>query len=431
MTLPSRLHLDGLERALFVVVLAVSTAAGVPGLTQPIQAVETQQLEPTPLWIWYGLYAIGIVFCLRHWQELVHVAARAKLVLAVAGWALLSVAWSDDPGLTVRRSLALVLSTLVGLLLAARSDRDEIFELVCRVLAVVLLVSVVVAGLLPAYGLDHLRGDAWRGVFDTKNELGRIASLTAVLWLLRALGRPRRAVSFGVVAVAAVVIDRSGSRTSLVVVIALGLLVAALPGLRSPGELMVASCAFLAAGIGSVVYWLLEHPGSVLAELGSGSTLTGRTAIWSAVWAMIKRHFWFGYGYSGFWRGASGPSAVVWSVVGSTPPHSHNGFLDTWVDLGALGLLLVVSSLGVTFVRAWVVMRRPGSVLMAWPLVLVVFLLLFNLTESALVVRNSLFWILYVAVAGSVGLATGAVPARARSAASARLITLPHVLEAS
>src|SRR5262249_53011624 len=104
---------------------------------------------------------------------------------------------------------------------------------------------------------------------------------------------------------------------------------------------------------------------------------------------------------------------------------------DTWVDLGALGLLLVVCSLGVTFVRAWVVMRRPGSVLMAWPLVFVVFLLLFNLTESALVVRNSLFWIIYVAVAGSVGLATGGVPAQARSATSGRPITLPHVLEAS
>jgi O-antigen ligase len=431
MSLTARLRVGAFEQALFAVVLAVSTAAGVPGLTQPAQTADTQQLEPTPLWIWYGLYAIGIILCLRHWQELVHVAARAKLVLAVALWALFSVGWSDDPGLTIRRSLALVLTTMAGLLLAARSDRDEIFELVCWVLAAILCFSVVVAVLFPAYGLDHLRGDAWRGVFDTKNELGRIASLTAVLWLLRALARPRRALSLGIVAVAALTIDRSGSRTSLAVVVALGLLVAALPGLRSPGELMVASCAFLAAGVGSVVYWLLEHPGSVLGALGSGNTLTGRTAIWSAVWTMIKRHFWFGYGYSGFWRGINGPSAFVWSVVGSTPPHSHNGFLDTWLDLGALGLLLVASSLVVTFVRAWVVMRCPGSVLMAWPLVFVVFLLLFNLTESALVGRNSLFWMLYVAVAGSVGLATGGVHTPARSAASGRLIALPHVLEAS
>src|SRR5262249_41875016 len=161
--------------------------------------------------------AIVAALCLRHAEELLQVAVRNKLVLAVAGWAALSVLWSDATGLTLRRSLALALTTLLGLFVAARYDRSQILDLVSWVLAVVLVGSVAVALLKPAYGLDHLRGGAWRGLFDTKNELGRIATLTAVVWLLRTLARPRSAFSWCVLAFALVAIDRSQSRTSLIV----------------------------------------------------------------------------------------------------------------------------------------------------------------------------------------------------------------------
>jgi O-antigen ligase len=389
------------ERMVITAALALSTAAGLPGVTQSSQTTDAQSPEPTPVFAWYLLYGVVAVLCVCHAQELVRVAMRSRLVLAVAGWAVLSVFWSDAPGLTLRRSLALALTSLLGLFIAARYDRDEILELVSRVLAAVLVASVAVAVLRPSYGLDHLRGGAWRGLFDTKNELGRIATLTAVVWLLRALARPASVGPWIVFATALVAIDRSQSRTSLVVVLALGALIAALPALRAREELAVASCCFLAIVVGGITYWLLAHPGRALAVVNGSPTLTGRSAIWSAVWTMIKRHFWFGYGYSAFWRGLAGPSAFVWSVVAGTPPHSHNGFLDTWLDLGAVGLALVAVSLLATLGLAWSAMRRAESLVQAWPLVFVVFLVLYNLTESALVVRNSLFWIVYVATAAS------------------------------
>jgi exopolysaccharide production protein ExoQ len=389
------------ERVVVIAALALSTAAGLPGITQSTQTADTQTVEPTPQWAWYVLYGLIVVLCLRHSEELLRVATRSRLLLAVVGWALLSVSWSDATSLTFRRSVALALTTLLGLFIAARYDRDEIFDLVSWVLAAVLVASVAVAVLRPAYGLDHLRGDAWRGLFDTKNELGRIAALTAVVWLLRTLVRPRSVVSWGILVTEFVVIDRSQSRTSLVVILALGALIAALPALRAREELVVASCCFLTIVLGSITYWLLEHPGRAVGAVNASMTMTGRTEIWTAVWTMIERHVWFGYGYSGFWRGLDGPSAFVWGSVGSTPPHSHNGFLDTWLDLGALGLTLVALSLVTTLVFAWPAMRRAESVVQTWPLVFVVFLLLFNLTESALVVRNSLFWVVYVAAAAS------------------------------
>jgi O-antigen ligase len=413
------------ERIVVIAAFALSTAAGLPGIMQSTQTADTQTPEPTPQWVWYVLYGIVVGLCVRHSRELLRVATRSRLLLAVVAWALLSVFWSDAASLTLRRSVALALTTLLGLFIAARYDRDEIFDIVSWVLAIVLVASIAVVVLLPAYGLDQLRGDAWRGIFDTKNELGRIATLSAVVWLLRTLVRPRSVLSWAILLTAFLAIDRSQSRTSLVVFLALGALIAALPMLRAREELAVASCAFLAITFGSVTYWLLEHPGRAVGAVNASTTLTGRTEIWNAVWTMIERHFWFGYGYSAFWRGLDGPSAFVWTAVGSTPPHSHNGFLDTLVDLGALGLILLALALVTTLGLAWSAMRRAGSVVQAWPFVFVVFLLLYNLTESSLVARNSLFWILYVAAAGSLAVERDQLRSGAARASRDRNSLLP------
>jgi O-antigen ligase len=387
------------ERLVLIAALVVSTAAGIPGLSQPATALDTQSADPTPVWLWYLLYATVIVLALRRARDVVEAGSKSIFILALTAWVLASVAWSAVPGLSLHRAIALALTTLLGLLLAVRYDLDELFELICWVLAAIVLASAATAIFDPAFGLDHVRGNTWRGLFVTKNELGRIASLTAVVWLLRIAAGKRRLVSLAVLGVAIAAIHESDSRTSLVVVVAIALVVLALPALRADGETMLAASAGLVLVLGLVSLWLTEHPGRVLGALGASSTLTGRTAIWSAAWQMAHHHFFLGYGYAAFWRGLSGPSAWVWSAVGSTPPHSHNGFLDAWLDLGLVGVVLVGLALLAALNAAWAVMRGPGSVTRAWPFVFLLFLVLFNITESSLVARNSLSWILLVAVA--------------------------------
>jgi O-antigen ligase len=386
------------ERLLLIAALVVSTAAGIPGLSQTTTTLDTQSADPTPVWIWYLLYAAVIVLALRRGREVVRAGSKSGFILAVTAWVLASVVWSAVPGLTLHRAIALALSTLLGLLLAVNYDLDELFELVCWVLAAIVLASAATAIFDPTIGLDHVRGSVWRGLFDTKNELGRIASLTAVMWLLRIAAAKRRLLSLAVLGVAVLAIHESDSRTSLVVVVAVAVAILVLPALRAEGETMVAASAGLVLVLGMVSFWLTQHPGRVLGALGASSTLTGRTAIWSAAWQMAHHHFLFGYGYGAFWRGILGPSAWVWSAVGSTPPHSHNGFLDAWLDLGLVGVVLIGMALMAALASAWRVMRMRGPILRAWPFVFVLFLLLFNITESSLVARNSLSWILFVAV---------------------------------
>src|SRR5262249_25405034 len=143
--------------------LVASTAVGIPGLSQPSTTLDTQSADPTPVWIWYLLYAAVIVLALRRARDVVHAGSKSGFILAVTAWVLASVAWSSVPGLSLHRAIALALTTLLGLLLAVNYDLDELFELVCWVLATIVLASAATAIFDPAFGLDHVRGNAWRG----------------------------------------------------------------------------------------------------------------------------------------------------------------------------------------------------------------------------------------------------------------------------
>ena len=50
---------------------------------------------------------------------------------------------------------------------------------------------------------------------------------------------------------------------------------------------------------------------SLVRAMGKDWTLTGRTAIWTAVVERIDQRPLFGYGYDAFWSSASGPGEAV------------------------------------------------------------------------------------------------------------------------
>lgn len=67
--------------------------------------------------------------------------------------------------------------------------------------------------------------------------------------------------------------------------------------------------------------------------LNRSETLTDRTIIWSSLLPFAKKHFLLGHGFGGFW---------TTSLRTQISSHAHNGYLDTILDLGILGLSLFI-----------------------------------------------------------------------------------------
>ena len=83
-----------------------------------------------------------------------------------------------------------------------------------------------------------------------------------------------------------------------------------------------------------------------LASFERDVTLTGRIPLWNYLMGM-DINVWFGMGYESFWLGDR--LQEIWEMHWWMPNQAHNGFLETYLNLGRIGLLLLVGILYSTY----------------------------------------------------------------------------------
>jgi O-antigen ligase len=350
-----------------------------------------------PLYIVLGLLII------TRPRGFVHAAWRGKIALALVGLAGFSTLWSDQPELTLSRSISLLAPTACGVFIAARFTPTELVRLLAFALGIPAVLSVIVVLMLPADGISSIEyGSAWQGVYANKNGFGRAMALGVVVFVLVALdGKRYRWVGWLAAAGALGLVLLARAAASLVVSAAL---LSLIPLFRSLRFRFTTSVGVWTVSIllGAILLTLLaSNAEPVFAALGRDTTLTGRTDIWVAVVASITERPWLGYGFNAFWQAWSGPSATVMEAVGWETPNSHNGFLDLWLELGLAGLFTFILGLGLAAKAGVVYARHTDRAADLWPLAFLSFLVLINMSEAAIMKQHSLFWVLYVAILSS------------------------------
>jgi O-antigen ligase len=125
---------------------------------------------------------------------------------------------------------------------------------------------------------------------------------------------------------------------------------------RNPGWRIVALLIAITS-LAGVMLAILNFD-EFLKIVGKSTTLTGRTDVWHAVEEAIRQRPLLGYGY-GFW---TIPSTArnnictarnnIWLELGWSPPHAHNGWLESMLQLGAAGLFVTIALFMVSMSRA-------------------------------------------------------------------------------
>jgi O-antigen ligase len=346
------------------------------------------------------IYCAMCVFIAPHLDQCFQVGRKLTWILLLLGLALASTMWSNDPSISIRKGIVVCLTALFGVYFASRFSPRQQMRLLAIALGIVALLSVVCVVALPAHGIEHgFHEGEWRGVFETKNELGRAMALSWLVLIVAGAARViNRAAAWSGACVSAVLLWQSGSRTALVVGLMLIVLFYSYPRLLKVRltvllpVLVVLTSLFIAA-----LALIAENSKEVFQFFGQDETLTGRTVLWANVALAIAKRPWLGYGFSAFWAGMQGASADILTVVKWEAPHAHNGILDLWLDLGVVGVALFLIGFTVAFARAVRLYRSTRTLEMMWPLIYISFLFIYNLTESAILRVNSLFWALYVA----------------------------------
>ena len=183
----------------------------------------------------------------------------------------------------------------------------------------------------------------------------------------------------------------TSSVTAVLLILVLFVLAAALEIAKLPKLLawivIFAGCAL--SGIAILVTALRVNDLMILID--RNSTLTGRTGIWLYIGSYIERRPFIGYGYKAFFADQGYVSHIkqtfLFDLTGS-----HNGYLEVCLDLGAVGLIILVTFLMGGLFQSLRRLAGGGDLAARFGFFWLILYFGRNMVESDLLTQSQLTW---------------------------------------
>jgi O-antigen ligase len=414
--------------------------------------------------IWLSIYAVALFFTVLSgdterygltwygWGAIIAILVAISLVLIIRArsrWrfiglpfpllgflvlAFLSIAWSYYPQWTVTAAVS-TLATVIGAFgLALTFSLTELIRLFGHALRIILAASILFELVVSIfvrhpftpwwthYAVIH-PADNWsrdvlftggriQGIMGNSDLLGFVALLGVLVFAIEFASRSiPRAVSglFLVLALVEIGLTRSATvfvAGAVVLVAAIVLLILRRTTTQKSRRIAwVSSLVVVLLGIGGAV--LLRGP--LLNLLGKSGTLTGRTDIWGAVIRLAEQRPVAGWGWLTYWVPHLKPyDRPVFNIGGVQYLQAHDAWLDVWVQLGIIGLVVFAALVISTLVRSWdlaidrpqLAADRPGSYdpSTLLPVLILIALLAQSIAESRLLIEYGMLLLALIAI---------------------------------
>ena len=382
----------------------------------------------------FGAIAIGLglTYVVLLWRARSRISWR-RLPLTLIGFVVLaiaSIAWSANPGESALTALALVLTTIGGLGIALLLPWRDVVRALGTTLRWILALSFAfeifvsgfigraIAPLAASYGDPKIsaiylwsrdllfEGGPIQGIVGNRNQLGFIALIALIIFCIQLVdGTVWRIWGIAWLAVALGTLALTRSSTVLLAAAAVLLVLAFALWARSisPGVRRGLYAVAALVGLGMVTFGIFGR-GILSAILGKSEDFTGRLTIWNAVTNLAEQRPAWGWGWLSPWMPSTEPFGTLVTIKGVHYLQAHNAWLDIWVQLGVIGLIVFGFFVLSTTWRAWFVAvdrprwdfvdKRPFTANSLLPLLVLTALLAQSLAESQLMVQSG--WALLV-----------------------------------
>lgn len=370
-------------------------------LIPPLLTDETRP-EGSPILrlMWLPLY--GIIFLVGMYRiiPLINLTVRLPLIIMLMGVIAASTFWSIDQGLTFRRFIAIGMTTVFGLHMASRYTWREVLTLLGVTWIILCIGSFIFSLGVPSLGVEQFEhAGAWKGLWFQKNALGgHMARASFLFAFLLIVDRHLRGMwSVGLVMSIALVLLSTSATALLGMMVGFLTLMTGL--IMRRGAIQSLTVFWLAVTLGSVFAIVFAtNPDAIFGLLGRDATLTGRTDIWEALFDVIEQRPNRGFGYGAFWSEGSLQALYVREITQWEVPTAHNGWLETWLGIGLIGLVIFSLSFVFTTIRAAITAFSDWYGFFALGYILQ--FIVFSLSESNILQQNSIDWLTYAAIAG-------------------------------
>jgi exopolysaccharide production protein ExoQ len=375
--------------------------------------------SPMDAAIFEALIAAGVIVLFQRSHKANALLKASGPVLLYFVYCMISTTWSAFPGPAFKRwtkdvgDLVMILVILTDARPIAALRR--LYPRVGFILFPYSIVLIRYTDLGRGFTPDGIPENT--GVTTNKNSLGLIVYLVSLgaLWNVRALlmdkeapNRTRRLVAQGtLLAFGILLLQMAHSATSIACfVLGSGLIIATnLRAIRGRPGRMHALCLVIVLAGGLMM--LFGGQSIVTDALGRKSNLSGRTDIWKASLAAAENPI-IGSGFESFWN--TNVEKVAAGLRGYWEIHNlvsaHNGYIEVYLDLGCVGLCLIVLILISGYRRAGKAFQRDpqlGSLMLAY----IATSVFYSITEAGFRVLTPNWIFLLLAVVGASGIAAG------------------------
>jgi hypothetical protein len=325
-----------------------------------VGAASQQDGSPIDAAFFFLLIIAGAAVLVRRRIALATFARNNMWLTAFVVFGMLSIVWSDFPFVAFKRWIKTLGHPIMALVVLTEADpKQAVRAVMARSGYLMLTLSVLFIKYYPQYGRSF---DLWSGtptnvgIMNSKNDLGYCCMLFGLFFVWRLLSFLRNratesSVELAIVACYLVMVgwllsmcDSATSMTCLALGSATMVVVSSkLVSKRFLGTYVVVG------GIVAAVFVFSGGYEAVVKMFGRNPNLTDRTVVWSDVLAIADSPV-LGTGFESFWLGDR--LDQMWAKWWWHPIQAHNGYIETYINLGGVGLFLLAATMIATFLKA-------------------------------------------------------------------------------
>jgi exopolysaccharide production protein ExoQ len=337
------------------------TILGCPGLG----ASSLEEGSPLDACFYFALIIAGVFALNKRQVSLSEVFRNNGWLTVFLLYCFVAVFWSDFPFVAFKRWIKVLGPPIMALIVITEPDpREAIKTLMKRCAYLVVPLSILFIKYYPEWGrsFDEWSGMAMNnGIAVGKNMLGADCLILGLFFfwhLLNTWRQPRDKarrnellliVGFGgMIWWLLRMAHSSTSNLSLLVGVVLVVLLGRHFVKRNLiGTYLLVGLALVA--VSEIAFGLSQH---VALAMGKDPTLTGRTELWQQLFGFHTNPI-FGTGFESFWLGDR--IRRFFELYRWHANEAHNGYLETYLNLGLLGLFLLIGVIISTF---WKIRRE-------------------------------------------------------------------------
>jgi O-antigen ligase len=367
-------------------------------------AASVEEGSPLDASFYFLLTAAGFCVLVKRQVRLSEVVSNNRWLIVFLLYCFISITWSDFPFIAFKRWIKILGHPIMALIVLTEPDpKEALIRLMKRCAYVVVPVSILWIKYYPQLGrgFSPWGGATTSGIAADKNMLGADCLILGYFffwYLLQTWPAERSAwrrnelrLTAGFLIGIYWLFSQAHSATSFTCVI-VGAVVLVFVGSRFINKNLIGTYLLGALVLLAVAEMAFGISGRMSENLGRGSELSGRTALWARLLELHTNPI-VGTGFESFWLGDR-PRQLE-GLFYFIPNEAHNGYLETYLTLGVLGVFLLIGLFVATFWKIRTELFRNFEV-GRYRLGFFAALVLYNWTEAAFRTLTPLWFVFYL-----------------------------------